>query len=474
MATIVGISGSLRRGSYNAALLRAAAELAPPGLAIEVASIREFPLYDGDLEAEQGIPEPVRAVNDRIAVADGLLLVTPEYNNSIPGVFKNAIDWLSRPPKDIPRVFGGRPVALMGATPGPGGTILAQAAWLPVLRTLGMELWPGPRVYVSRADKAFDASGRLVDEAVRALGHELRQGLSCCHRAGRTPRPAVARQHPFESVREQPLHGSCLLAPVIPADAAAAAETTFRVPPQVVTGEEESLAVEQRGRARSVAGDGDDEEVVRERDRRVAFDLPLHISRAAADVARVQHALAAEGRCPARVIGDVVAVGEEHEARAAQLADPGQERNGEAGRVDEHVSARPRHEPARGSERGLGRVAAVVHAAFLGDRLREGLGCRRRSGGVLHDRPDSPHRAGDQRHERPPLFLRCGRLPSHEGGVVLAASEDAGRDAPAGVAGDAGSVHEEVTWYVLRGAIDEAGHGGAITERQARFRAPPR
>jgi NAD(P)H-dependent FMN reductase len=167
MRTIVGIAGALRRGSYNAALLRAAQELAPGGLAIEVASIRELPLYDGDLEAEQGLPEPVRALKERIAAADGLLLVTPEYNNSIPGVFKNAIDWLSRPPKDIPRVFGGKPVALMGATPGSGGTALAQAAWLPVLRTLGTELWSGPRVQVSSAAKVFDGEGRLVDEAVR-------------------------------------------------------------------------------------------------------------------------------------------------------------------------------------------------------------------------------------------------------------------------------------------------------------------
>jgi chromate reductase, NAD(P)H dehydrogenase (quinone) len=167
MATIVGISGALRGGSYNAALLRAAVELAPAGLSIEVASIRECPLYDGDAESEQGIPEPVRVLKERIAVADGLLLVTPEYNNSIPGVFKNAIDWLSRPPKDIPRVFGGKPVALMGATTGNGGTMLAQAAWLAVLRTLGTALWSGSRVYVSAAAGVFDPSGRLVDEPIR-------------------------------------------------------------------------------------------------------------------------------------------------------------------------------------------------------------------------------------------------------------------------------------------------------------------
>jgi NAD(P)H-dependent FMN reductase len=105
---------------------------------VEIASIRGIPLYDGDLEAEKGIPDAVQILKDLIASSDGLLLVTPEYNNAMPGVFKNAIDWLSRPPKDIRRVFGDRPVALMGATPGMGGTILGQNAWLPVLRTLGM------------------------------------------------------------------------------------------------------------------------------------------------------------------------------------------------------------------------------------------------------------------------------------------------------------------------------------------------
>ena len=168
MSTVIGISGALRRASYNTALLRAAVELAPAGLTIEVASIREIPLYDGDLEAERGIPEPVRALKDRIAAADGLLLVTPEYNNSIPGVFKNAIDWLSRPATDIARVFRGRPVGLMGATLGQGGTALAHSAWLPVLSILGTHPWFGSRVYVSNAAKVFDADGRLVDEAVRA------------------------------------------------------------------------------------------------------------------------------------------------------------------------------------------------------------------------------------------------------------------------------------------------------------------
>lgn len=165
MATIIGLCGSLRRASFNLALLKAAAAAAPPGTAIEVASIREIPLYDGDLEAAEGIPPAVQDLKDKIAAADGLLIVTPEYNNSMPGVVKNAIDWLSRPGSDIPRVFRGRPVALMGATPGQGGTLLSQAAWLPVLRTLGMRPWFEGRLQISGAGKVFDGEGRVTDPA---------------------------------------------------------------------------------------------------------------------------------------------------------------------------------------------------------------------------------------------------------------------------------------------------------------------
>lgn len=178
MATIIGIAGSLRKGSYNAALLRAAAGLAPSGTAIEIASLAGIPLYDGDAESEHGIPPAVTELKDRIASAGGLLLATPEYNSSIPGVFKNAIDWLSRPPKDIPRVFGEKPVAMIGATPGMGGTRLAQAAWLPVLRTLGARTWSGRQLYVAGAGKVFDPDGRLVDEKVRALLSELMAGFA--------------------------------------------------------------------------------------------------------------------------------------------------------------------------------------------------------------------------------------------------------------------------------------------------------
>lgn len=165
--TLIGIPGSLRRGSFNAALLRAAAELMPEGSALEVGSIQGIPLYDADLEAAEGIPPAVAALKLRIAAADGVLIATPEYNNSIPGVVKNAFDWLSRPSKDIALVFGGRPVALIGASPGGFGTTHAQAAWLPVLRTLGTKPWFGGRLLVSRAAAAFDAEGRLTDDDVR-------------------------------------------------------------------------------------------------------------------------------------------------------------------------------------------------------------------------------------------------------------------------------------------------------------------
>ena len=165
---ILGISGSLRKGSYNTALLRAAVGLMPEGVQLEIGSIAGIPLYDGDLEAAQGIPAGGSSAQRRESKqADGLLLVTPEYNNSIPGVFKNAIDWLSRPPADIAKVFGDRPVGVIGASPGGFGTILAQNAWLPVLRTLGTRTWFGGRLQVSRAGNVFNAAGELTDEAAR-------------------------------------------------------------------------------------------------------------------------------------------------------------------------------------------------------------------------------------------------------------------------------------------------------------------
>ena len=174
MTKVLGISGSLRRGSYNSALLRAAVPLMPPDAALEIASIRGIPLYDGDVEA-QGIPVQVAQLKEAVVAADGVLLVTPEYNNSLPGVFKNAIDWLSRPPADARRVFAGKPFAVMGASAGNWGTVLSQAAWLPVLRTLGTLPWFGGRVQVARAGGVFDETGNLKDAAVE---EQLKQFLT--------------------------------------------------------------------------------------------------------------------------------------------------------------------------------------------------------------------------------------------------------------------------------------------------------
>jgi chromate reductase, NAD(P)H dehydrogenase (quinone) len=177
MIKIVGIAGSVRAASLNASLLRAAAGLMPDGAELEIAGIKGIPLYDGDVEANEGIPASVAMLKDRIAAAHGLLLVTPEYNNGIPGVFKNAVDWLSRPPADIPRVFNGRPVAVIGATTGGFGTVLAQQAWLPVLRTLGTRPWFGARLQVARAGSVFNDAGDMVDEKVKEQLRQFNRGF---------------------------------------------------------------------------------------------------------------------------------------------------------------------------------------------------------------------------------------------------------------------------------------------------------
>ncbi len=178
MTRILGISGSLRAGSYNTALLRAARQVAGDGIDLEAATLHGIPLYDGDAEARDGIPAAVAALKDQIVASDGVLLVTPEYNNGIPGVFKNAIDWLSRPVADIPRIFGERPFALIGASPGGFGTVMSQAHWLPVLKKLGVHLWPDGTLMVSRAGGVFDAEGNLVDEKVRGQLAGFVQGFA--------------------------------------------------------------------------------------------------------------------------------------------------------------------------------------------------------------------------------------------------------------------------------------------------------
>ena len=185
MTKILGISGSLRSGSFNTMLLNQAARAVPAGASFEIGSIKDIPLYNGDVESAGGLPPAAQTLKTQVMDCDGLLLVSPEYNNSIPGVFKNAIDWLTRPPADVPRVFGNRPVAVIGASPSGFGTILAQNAWLPVLRTLGTRPWFGGRLLISRAGGIFSETGEIKDEAILAQLKKFMGGFTEFVRAKR-------------------------------------------------------------------------------------------------------------------------------------------------------------------------------------------------------------------------------------------------------------------------------------------------
>ena len=163
MTKLLGISGSLRKASFNTSLLKAALQMAPDGVIFTEGTIEGIPLYNADVERE-GVPEAVQVLKDRIAAVDGVILFTPEYNNSMPGVFKNAIDWASSSMTGAPNVFAGRAFAIAGTSPGSFGTILSQNAWLPVLRTLGADLWSGKRLMLPKAGSLFDKDGNLTDE----------------------------------------------------------------------------------------------------------------------------------------------------------------------------------------------------------------------------------------------------------------------------------------------------------------------
>jgi chromate reductase len=173
MVTILGFAGSLRKNSYNKALLRAAEEILPADAKLEIFDLEGVPPFNQDLEAQP--PQRVKEFKARIRAADAVLIVTPEYNYSMPGVLKNAIDWASRPPAD--NVWEGKPVALMGASTGRMGTARAQYHLRQCFVGLNMHAVNYPEVMIGHAGQSFDETGRLRDEKARELVAELLQNL---------------------------------------------------------------------------------------------------------------------------------------------------------------------------------------------------------------------------------------------------------------------------------------------------------
>lgn len=170
---ILGFAGSLRKNSYNKALLRAAAELMPKGARLEIFDIGGIPLYNQDLEGE--MPPKVKEFKAKIRAADAILVATPEYNFSFPGVLKNVIDWASRPPGD--NAFEGKPAAIMSASIGMLGGARAQYHLRQVFITLNMHPINKPEVIVPFAEEKFDKDGRLIDDKTRAKIRELLESL---------------------------------------------------------------------------------------------------------------------------------------------------------------------------------------------------------------------------------------------------------------------------------------------------------
>jgi chromate reductase, NAD(P)H dehydrogenase (quinone) len=168
---VLGVAGSLRKGSLNRALLRAAQEQSPEGVALDTFDLREVPLYDGDVEAA-GDPPGVAAFKQAISAADAVLFATPEYNHGVPGVMKNAVDWASRPPGKA--ALGGKPVGIIGASPGQTGTARGQSQLRQAFEFTDSYCMPQPELLVFRAHEKFDGDGRLTDEAT---GKYLRRYL---------------------------------------------------------------------------------------------------------------------------------------------------------------------------------------------------------------------------------------------------------------------------------------------------------
>jgi len=170
---VLGISGSLRQGSYNSALLRTATELMPPGMTLEIFDLAPLPIFNADYE--KPFPEAVLEFRTRLAQANALLIATPEYNSSISGALKNAIDWASRSPQ---QPLNGKPVAMIGASTGNFGTLRAQLHLRQILTHVGALPLGKPEVLVARAEQVFDADGNLIDEAARGFLRDLLTALA--------------------------------------------------------------------------------------------------------------------------------------------------------------------------------------------------------------------------------------------------------------------------------------------------------
>lgn len=173
---IVGIAGSLREESYNAALLRAARSAAPAALGIDIADIERIPLYNQDLDEDDLRPQPVEDLKSRIGRADGVLIASPEYNYGVPGVLKNAIDWVSRPGFASP--FADKPVGIIGASAGKGGTMRAQEHLKLHLLGMGAEVYPHPGVAVSQAGQRFDDELQLEDDDTESFLTDYLDGFA--------------------------------------------------------------------------------------------------------------------------------------------------------------------------------------------------------------------------------------------------------------------------------------------------------
>jgi chromate reductase len=172
---ILGFAGSLRRGSYNRGLIRAAVELAPPGTTVEMFELGDIPLYNQDIE-DLGDPPAVASFKKAIAGADALVVATPEYNHCIPGVLKNALDWASRP--RLTSALRDKPVAILGASSGKGATARAQANLREAFVFVGAVVMPLPEVLVASAAEHFDADGNVTDPELRASIVELVEALA--------------------------------------------------------------------------------------------------------------------------------------------------------------------------------------------------------------------------------------------------------------------------------------------------------